>query len=58
VESEGKYIRQTGGHGNYGHAKIRLEPTECGEDFDFIDLIEGGVIPKDLINSIEQGIRR
>jgi len=57
VESEGKYIRQTGGYGNYGHVKIRLEPSERGEGFKFIDAIKDGVIPKEFISSIEQGIR-
>jgi elongation factor G len=56
-EAEGKYIRQTGGSGNYGHVKIRLEPNEPGAGFEFIDAIKGGVVPKEYIKPTEQGIR-
>jgi elongation factor G len=56
-EAEGKYIRQTGGSGNYGHVKIRLEPNEPGAGFAFIDAIKGGVVPKEYIKPTEQGIR-
>jgi len=56
-EAEGKYIRQTGGSGNYGHVKIRLEPNEPGKGFEFIDAIKGGVVPKEYIKPTEQGIR-
>src|ERR1700749_1304734 len=57
AEAEGKYIRQTGGSGNYGHAKIRLEPNEPGKGFEFINDIKGGVVPKEYIKPIEMGIR-
>jgi elongation factor G len=57
AEAEGKYIRQTGGSGNYGHVKIRLEPNEPGKGFEFIDAIRGGVVPKEYIKPTEQGIR-
>jgi elongation factor G len=57
AEAEGKYIRQTGGSGNYGHVKIRLEPGEPGSGFEFIDSIRGGVVPKEYIKPTEQGIR-
>jgi elongation factor G len=57
AEAEGKYIRQTGGSGNYGHVKIRLEPNEPGKGFEFIDAIRGGVVPKEFIKPTEQGIR-
>ncbi len=57
AEAEGKYIRQTGGSGNYGHVKIRLEPGEPGTGFEFIDSIKGGVVPKEYIKPTEQGIR-
>jgi elongation factor G len=57
AEAEGKYIRQTGGSGNYGHVKIRLEPNEPGKGFEFIDAIRGGVVPKEYIKPMEQGIR-
>ena len=56
-EAEGKYIRQTGGSGNYGHVKIRLEPNEPGKGFEFVDAIRGGVVPKEYIKPTEQGIR-
>jgi elongation factor G len=57
AEGEGKYIRQTGGSGNYGHAKIRLEPNEPGKGYEFINDIKGGVIPKEFIKPIDMGIR-
>jgi elongation factor G len=57
AEAEGKYIRQTGGSGNYGHVKIRVEPNEPGKGFEFIDEIRGGVVPKEYIKPTEQGIR-
>ena len=57
AEAEGKYIRQTGGSGNYGHVKIRLEPNEPGKGFEFINEIKGGVVPKEYIKPTEQGIR-
>src|SRR6202051_2183673 len=56
-EAEGKYIRQTGGRGNYGHVKIRVEPNEPGKGFEFINDIKGGVVPKEYIKPTEQGIR-
>jgi elongation factor G len=57
AEAEGKYIRQTGGSGNYGHAKIRIEPNEPGKGYEFINDIKGGVIPKEYIKPIDQGIQ-
>ena len=57
AEAEGKYIRQTGGSGNYGHVKIRVEPNEPGAGFEFVDAIKGGVVPKEYIKPTEQGIR-
>ena len=57
AEAEGKYIRQTGGSGNYGHVKIRVEPNEPGKGFEFVDAIKGGVVPKEYIKPTEQGIR-
>ena len=56
-EAEGKYIRQTGGSGNYGHCKIRLKPSEPGTGYEFINDIKGGSIPKEFIKPIDQGIR-
>lgn len=54
---EGKFIRQTGGRGQYGHVVIDLEPAEPGTGFEFISKIVGGVIPKEYIPPAEQGIR-
>jgi len=56
-EAEGKYIRQSGGSGNYGHAKIRIEPNETGKGYEFSNDIKGGVIPKEYIKPIDQGIQ-
>jgi elongation factor G len=56
AEAEGKYIRHTGGSGNYGHVKIRVEPNEAGKGFEFINDIKGGVVPKEYIEPTEQGI--
>lgn len=53
---EAKFIRQTGGRGQYGHVKLRVQPLERGEGFQFIDEIKGGVIPKDYIPAVEKGI--
>jgi elongation factor G len=57
AEAEGKYIRQTGGSGNYGHAKIRIEPNETGKGYEFSNDIKGGTIPKEYIKPIDQGIQ-
>ena len=57
AEAEGKYIRQTGGSGNYGHCKIRLGPSEPGKGYEFLNEIKGGSIPKEYIKPIDQGIR-
>jgi elongation factor G len=57
AEAEGKYIRQTGGAGNYGHVKIRIEPNEAGKGVEFVNAIKGGVVPKEYIQPTEHGIR-
>ena len=56
AEGEGKYIRQTGGRGQYGHAMIKIEPKARGEGFEFIDAIKGGSVPNEFIPPIEKGI--
>jgi elongation factor G len=56
-EAEGKYIRQTGGRGQYGHAKIRLEPNEAGKGYEFVNEIVGGSVPKEYIKPIDQGMQ-
>jgi elongation factor G len=57
AEAEGKYIRQTGGSGNYGHCKLRVEPNEPGKGYEFINGIKGGTIPKEYIKPIDQGVQ-
>jgi len=54
---EGKYIRQSGGRGQYGHVIIRLEPLERGKGFEFVNAIKGGIIPDNFIPAIEKGIK-
>jgi elongation factor G len=56
-EAEGKYIRQTGGKGQYGHAKIYLDPQPAGTGYEFVNDITGGSVPKEFIKPIDQGIR-
>ena len=57
VEAEGKFIRQSGGHGQYGNISIRLEPMERGGGFLFVDKVKGGAIPKQYILAAETGIK-
>lgn len=56
AEAEGKYIKQTGGHGQYGHCWLRVEPKNRGEGFEFIDEIKGGAIPREFIKPVEKGV--
>ena len=56
AEGEGKYIKQTGGRGQYGHCKIVVEPIKGGETFEFIDKTKGGVIPKEFVSSVKKGV--
>ena len=57
AQAEGKYIRQTGGSGQYGHVRIRLEPNLPGKGYEFINDVVGGVIPKEFIKPVDQGIK-
>jgi len=57
AEAEGKYIRQTGGRGQYGHVFLRVEPRKRGEGFEFVDAIKGGVIPKEFIPAVGKGVK-
>jgi elongation factor G len=57
AEAEGKYIRQTGGLGNYGHCKLRVEPNRPGMGNEFINDINGGVVPREYIKPIDQGVK-
>jgi elongation factor G len=54
---EGKFVRQSGGRGQYGHVKLEIEPQERGKEFEFINKITQGAIPREFISSIEQGVR-
>ena len=57
AEGEGKYIRQSGGRGQYGHCWLRIKPKPRGEGFEFVDAIKGGAIPAEFIKSIEKGVK-
>ncbi len=57
AEAEGKFIRQTGGSGNYGHVKIRIEPNEAGKGYEFVNAVVGGSVPREYIKPTDQGIR-
>jgi elongation factor G len=57
AEAEGKYIRQSGGRGQYGHCWLRVEPAEPGSGFEFLNEIKGGIIPQEFITPIEKGVK-
>ncbi len=57
AQGNGRFVRQTGGRGQYGHAVIRLEPNEKGAGYEFVDKIVGGIIPREYIKSIDAGIK-
>ncbi len=57
VSAEGKFVRQSGGRGQYGHVKIRLEPAGKGEGYEFDNAIVGGVVPREYINAVNKGIQ-
>lgn len=57
VEKEGKYIKQSGGRGQYGHVWLRIEPTEYGAGYEFVNEIVGGVIPREYIPAVDKGIQ-
>ena len=56
-EAEGKYIRQSGGRGQYGHVWLEVEPMERGQKFEFVDAIKGGAIPQEFIPPVEKGVK-
>ncbi len=58
AEAEGKYIRQTGGSGHYGHVKLMIDPNEMGKGFEFINEIKSGSVPREFFKPIEQGIKQ
>ncbi|MBU2285162.1 MAG: elongation factor G, partial [Gammaproteobacteria bacterium] len=55
-DAEGKFVRQSGGKGQYGHVVLKLEPQEAGKGFEFVDAIKGGVVPREYIPAVEKGI--
>ena len=57
VECEGKFVRQTGGRGQYGHVCLKIEPMERGSGYEFVNEIVGGVVPKEYIPAIDKGIQ-
>jgi elongation factor G len=57
-EAEGKYIRQTGGSGHYGHVKLRVDPNEMGKGFEFVNEIKSGSVPREFFKPIEQGVKQ
>ncbi len=58
AEAEGKYIRQTGGSGHYGHVKLMIDPNEMGKGFEFVNEIKSGSVPREFFKPIEQGIKQ
>ncbi len=57
VQVEGKFIKQSGGRGQYGHVWIKMEPNEQGKGFEFVDAIKGGTVPREYIPAVEKGLR-
>ncbi|MDI6882997.1 MAG: elongation factor G [Patescibacteria group bacterium] len=57
AEAEGKYIRQSGGRGQYGHVWLRIKPKKRGEGFEFVNAIKGGIIPQEFIPAVEKGVK-
>ncbi len=55
-EAEGKFVRQSGGKGQYGHVVLKIEPNEAGKGFEFVDAIKGGVVPREYIPAVEKGV--
>jgi elongation factor G len=55
-DSEGKFVRQSGGKGQYGHVVLKIEPNEAGKGFEFVDAIKGGVVPREYIPAVEKGV--
>ena len=56
AEAEGKFVRQSGGKGQYGHVVLKIEPQEAGKGFEFVDAIKGGVVPREYIPAVEKGV--
>ena len=56
AEAEGKFVKQTGGRGQYGHVWLKIEPNEAGKGFEFVDAIKGGVVPREYIPAVQKGL--
>ena len=56
-DAEGKFIKQSGGRGQYGHVVLKIEPQDAGKGFEFVDAIKGGVVPREFIPAVEKGLR-
>jgi len=57
VEAEGKFVKQSGGKGQYGHVWLKLEPNETGKGYEFVDAIKGGSVPRDFIPAVDKGLK-
>jgi elongation factor G len=57
VEQEGKFVKQSGGKGQYGHVWLKMEPNEAGKGFEFVDAIKGGTVPREYIPAVEKGLK-
>ena len=57
VTAEGKHKKQSGGHGQFGHVFLQIEPSDNGESFEFVDAVFGGAVPRQYIPAVEKGVR-